>query len=370
MSITRSSGDRGRAIGRQAAACSSKRSATTTLRARMTRALELARRRIKSRLLDRAAPCAQWLARLVATPWPWRWLLRRDRRCAANRSAIGLVVPFPGLASGEGGGRRLPARLDRNPGAGERASALPTPRFKGRITFSDVTFGYEPGPNVLCGLDLEIRAGETIAFLSDDGRSRSAITDLLMRECQPGGGQVRVDGQDVREIARGCLRRQIALVVQGDDCLGEGACDSLVCGKTEACEAEIVGAAIAANAHDFIRRLPRGYATSADECSPALSASERRRISIARAMLQNAPIVILDEPLAGLEAESEDAVRVAFLRLIERRTSIVFTHHLATALLADRILTLVGGRAIELAHEQLLPRASARIIPFPARGRR
>ena len=252
----------------------------------------------------------------------------------------------------------------------KRSTAVAKSRFKGRIAFSRVTFGYEPGRNVLCELDLDIHAGETIAIFSDDGHSRSALIELLMGTRQPEIGQVLIDGQDIQEIARESLHGQIALVTQGNDILGARIRDSLTSDKPDACEAEIVSAAMAANAHGFISRLPGGYATCTREHGPGLSASERRRISIARAHLQNAPIVILEEPLAGLDAEGEDAVRVAFLRLIERRTSIVCTHDLATALLADRILTFIGGRLIELAHEQLLTRTSARIIPFPARSRR
>lgn len=303
----------------------------------------------------------RWLARRCEAFWPWGHTQARGGGAAEETAR----------SPSDLGPRPDPRRL-REPSIVPAGTTRARIRLEGRITFDGVMLSVDDARSRVCEIDLDLRAGETIAIFTDDRQWISALTELLTGRRHPASGELRIDGCDSRLIAPAALDRKIAVMTRAGEPAGTRILDSIARGRPGACHAEIVGAAIRAHAHDFIGRLPEGYATRLDACRPDLTTSQRRRIAVARMLLRNAPIAIIEEPLSGIELDRDDAARVALLRLLERRTSVILTHDLATALLADRIFAPVGGRVRELSHEQLLPKPdkTARVIHLPVRGRR
>lgn len=227
--------------------------------------------------------------------------------------------------------------------------------LRGAVSFEQVRFGYRPEEAILDGIDLEVRPGEMVALVGPSGAGKSTLISLLQRLHDPVSGVVRVDGLDLRGVRQHALRRQIGVVMQDALLFNDTIAHNIAYGRPTASREEIEAAARAANAHDFIMRLPAGYNTLVGERGGLLSGGERQRIAIARALLKDPPILILDEATSALDAESEALVQEALGRLVHGRTTFVIAHRLATVVNADRILVLKGGRIVEAGtHPELL----------------
>jgi subfamily B ATP-binding cassette protein MsbA len=228
------------------------------------------------------------------------------------------------------------------------------PQFRGEIEFQDVSFGYEPGRHILQNLNLRIEAGHVAALVGPTGAGKSTIISLIPRFYDPTSGVVKIDGTDVRRYKQKSLRHQISFVLQDTVLFHAPVWQNIAYGKPEASRAEILRAAELANAHEFIEKLPEGYNTVLGERGLTLSGGQRQRIAIARAVIRNSPILILDEPSSGLDAASEKLVFEALDRLMAGKTSIVIAHRLSTIRKAHAIHVVQDGRIIESGtHEEL-----------------
>jgi ATP-binding cassette, subfamily B, bacterial MsbA len=227
----------------------------------------------------------------------------------------------------------------------------------GAVSFKSVRFHYRPDEPVLNGLYLEAAPGRTTALVGLSGGGKTTVMNLLLRFYEAHQGEVLIDGQDVRSVSLPSLRRQIAFVSQ-DTFLFRGTVrDNIAMGRPDASEADIMAAAKAAYADDFIRAFAKGYDTEIGEQGTQLSGGQRQRLAIARAILKNAPIILLDEATAALDSESERAVQMALERLAQGRTTIVIAHRLQTILNADKICVIEAGRIVEEGtHDELLAR--------------
>jgi ATP-binding cassette, subfamily B, bacterial len=240
------------------------------------------------------------------------------------------------------------AILDVQEHLGDRPNARELDNVRGDVDFEDVHFTYEQGNRpLLCGINLSVRAGETIAVVGPSGSGKSTLMALLMRFYDPNQGVVRLDGTDLRDLKQGSLRRSIGVVLQDPLLFNDTARNNIAYGRPEACLSEIFQAAQAANAHDFLGRLPEGYETMLGERGSRLSVGERQRITIARALLKNPRVIILDEATSSLDAESEAMVQEALERLMKGRTTFVIAHRLSTVVNADRIIVLRNGAIAE-----------------------
>jgi ATP-binding cassette subfamily B protein len=225
----------------------------------------------------------------------------------------------------------------------------------GHVGFDEVGFKYPDGTAVLHDITFEARPGEMIALVGLTGAGKTTLVSLIPRFFDVASGRVLVDARDVRDYDVRSLRERIAIVLQEPVLFSGTIADNLRYGRLDASRAEIEDAARAAHAHEFISRLPKGYDTEVAEAGASLSGGERQRLSVARAILKNAPILILDEPTSSLDAISEEIVFAALKRLRAGRTTIVIAHRLSTVRDADRILVLDGGRiAAAGRHEELL----------------
>jgi subfamily B ATP-binding cassette protein MsbA len=234
-------------------------------------------------------------------------------------------------------------------------NATRAPRFKGAIEFDHVEFSYDEAQNVLKDISLKIGAGQLAALVGPTGAGKTTIVSLLPRFYDLTAGQIKIDGTDIRQFKSRSLRQQIGFVLQDTLLFRTTVAQNIAYGKPEATHAEVVRAAKLANADEFIEKMPRGYDTIIGERGLTLSGGQRQRITIARAIIRDSPILILDEPSAGLDAESEQLVFDALANLMEGRTSIVIAHRLATVRRADVIFVVDGGRVVEQGtHEELL----------------
>jgi ABC-type multidrug transport system fused ATPase/permease subunit len=234
----------------------------------------------------------------------------------------------------------------------------------GQIEFRDVSFAYDQSREVLSHMSLTIAAGERLAIVGATGAGKSTLASLIPRLYDPSGGAVLIDGHDLRTFRVQSLRDQVSMVLQ-DALLFSGSIrDNIAFGKPEATMEEIVAAARTANADEFIDRLPLGYETAVSERGTTLSGGQKQRIAIARAILRNAPILILDEPTTGLDAVSERLVVEALERAAEGRTTITIAHRLTTLRFADRIIVLEGGKIAEEGTHLELVRRRGRYASF------
>jgi ATP-binding cassette subfamily B protein len=242
----------------------------------------------------------------------------------------------------------------------------------GDLRWEHVRFSYTPGDRpLLDGIDLHVREGERVAIVGPSGAGKSTLISLVQRFYDPTEGVVRVDGIDVRALKQRSLRRQIGVVFQDSMLFNESVRANIAYGRAGATNAEIEVAARAANAHDFIVRLPQGYDTVVGERGSRLSVGERQRVSIARTLLKDPPILILDEPTSALDAESEAMVQEALGRLSRRRTTLIVAHRLSTVVDADRIVVLREGRIVEQGrHPELMARGGyyATLVARQTRG--
>jgi subfamily B ATP-binding cassette protein MsbA len=239
----------------------------------------------------------------------------------------------------------------------EKPDAKALPPFAREIRFESVRFQHDPERPTLQGIDLAIQKGEKVALVGPSGAGKSTIIDLLPRFFDVEGGSIRVDGHDVRDVVLASLREQIGIVSQETVLFRDSIRDNIAYGKPGATDEQIVAAARAANAHDFIVKKPGGYAWRVGERGHTLSGGERQRIAIARAILLDPPILILDEATSALDSESEAVVQAALQRLMVGRTVIVIAHRLSTIRDANRIVVLEKGRIAEVgSHDELMRR--------------
>ncbi len=237
----------------------------------------------------------------------------------------------------------------------DRPGARPAPPLRGKIEFSSVRFGYAPDQPVLKDLNLVVQAGQRAALVGLTGCGKSTLIGLIPRLYDVVDGQVRVDDQDVRAYTLESLRRQVSFVPQEALLFRATLAQNIAYGKPDATQDDIVRAATLANAHEFIVRMPQGYETIVGERGDTLSGGQRQRIAIARAIIRDAPILLLDEPSAALDPESEELIFEGLSRLMAGRTSITIAHRLATVRRADVIYVLDEGAISESGtHEQLL----------------
>lgn len=261
------------------------------------------------------------------------------------------------LQGATGSARRVWEVLQTETQVADRPGATLLEAPHGHVHFENVTFGYDPGRPVLREISLEAKPGETIALAGATGAGKSTLISLLPRFFDPWEGQVLVDGNNVKNLNLKSLRNNIAIVLQEPFLFPISVGENIAYGKPQATSHEIEAAAKAANAHEFILRLPQGYDTVIGERGATLSGGERQRISIARALLKNAPILLLDEPTSALDVETEQSLLQAIERLTQGRTTFIIAHRLSTIRRASRILVLNKGILAESgSHDELLKR--------------
>jgi len=244
--------------------------------------------------------------------------------------------------------------MDTVPEIKDREGANPLPPITREIEFDHVSFSYDRIP-VLKDIKLKIKAGEMIAFAGMSGGGKTTLVNLIPRFYDVSDGGILIDGRDIRDVTINSLRGQIAIVTQQTILFNDTVRNNIAYGDINKRDEDIVMAAKAANAHDFITKLPEGYNTIIGEQGVKLSGGERQRISIARALLKDAPILILDEATSSLDTESEVEVQDALDKLMKGRTTLVIAHRLSTIRNADRIIVIVDGKIVEEgSHESLL----------------
>jgi subfamily B ATP-binding cassette protein MsbA len=239
----------------------------------------------------------------------------------------------------------------------DQPAAKALPRIDGHITLDRVSFAYKDNSDqhVLRGVSLEIKPGEVLALVGPSGAGKTTLVNLIPRFFDPQSGGVCIDGQDIRSVQVKSLREQIGLVPQDTLLFGGTVRENILYGKLDATEDELIAAARAANAHDFITQLSKGYETIVGERGVKLSGGQRQRIAIARAILKDPRILLLDEATSSLDSESEGLVQEALDRLMQGRTSVVIAHRLSTVHHADRIAVLERGELVELGtHAELI----------------
>jgi ATP-binding cassette, subfamily B, bacterial MsbA len=240
----------------------------------------------------------------------------------------------------------------------EEPGAKPLPRFASSIEFDAASFVYDDGgPLILKGIDLKVRAGAVVAIVGSSGAGKTTLVNLLPRFYTATSGSVRIDGHDLRDITLRSLREQMAIVTQETILFNDSIWNNLCYGRPDMPDAKVIAAAQAAMAHDFIVQMPKGYQTIIGDRGQRLSGGQRQRLAIARALLKDAPILILDEATSELDSESEMLVQSALNNLITGRTVFVIAHRLSTIRRADMIAVIDGGTIRERGtHEELLAR--------------
>ncbi|MEP6662845.1 MAG: ABC transporter ATP-binding protein [Verrucomicrobiota bacterium] len=264
---------------------------------------------------------------------------------------------FPALQQHRASADRVIEILNAEPEIPERAQPLSLQNVRGEIRFENVTCGYETSRPVLRHVNLTIAPGEIIALVGASGAGKTTLTQLVPRFLDLTEGRVLVDGHDVRDLELASLRQNISLVFQDSVLLPVSIADNISFGRPSATRAEIISAAVAAGANDFIQKMPEGYDTVVGERGATLSGGERQRIAIARAFLKNAPIVILDEPTSALDSQTEAQIMSAFESLLKGRTALIVAHRLSTIRHAHRIAVMQQGTICEVGtHEELMLR--------------
>ena len=265
-----------------------------------------------------------------------------------------LTMEYAQLQRAMASGVRIFELLDVKPEIVESSRNIRLPRIKGEIRFEHVSFGYEPGLEVLHDIDLKILPGETLALVGPTGAGKSTMVSLIVRFYDVTMGRIRVDGYDVREIGQASYRRQLGLVLQ-DPILFSGTIrDNLRYGRLEATDAELIAAAKAVGAHDFIIKLADGYDTPLQERGQNLSMGQRQLISFARALIADPAILLLDEATANVDSFSEHILQQALKTLLKNRTAVIIAHRLSTIRDADRIVVLDKGRIVEEGRHEAL----------------
>ncbi|WP_152276844.1 ABC transporter ATP-binding protein [Methylorubrum populi] len=266
---------------------------------------------------------------------------------------IGAVIEtYP---KGIAGFRRYQQLLATEPDIADRPGAVPAPPLKGEIRFEGVRFGYSPDRPVLDGVDLTIRAGETVAFVGPSGAGKTTLLSLIPRFYEAEGGRITIDGHDIRDLTLASLRGQIGIVQQDVFLFAGTIRENIAYGRLDASEAEILDAAARARLDGLIAALPEGLDTVIGERGVKLSGGQKQRLAIARAFLKNPPILILDEATSALDTQTEREIQASLSELAEGRTTLVIAHRLATIRHADRIVVVVeSGIAEQGRHDALL----------------
>jgi ABC-type multidrug transport system fused ATPase/permease subunit len=264
------------------------------------------------------------------------------------------------LISSRAGLERVYQVLDVVPDIQDRPGAKPLPAVRGEIRLEGVSFGYEPERPVLSGLDLLIRPGQKVALVGRTGAGKSTLAGLVLRFFDPQQGRVTIDGHDLREVKVASLRRQVTLMLQEPILFHSSVTDNVRFARPDASLEEVREAARRAEAEPFILELPHGYDSVLGQDGLTLSGGQRQRLSLARALLRRAPIVILDEPTSALDVSTEALVWRNVAELLRGKTAIVIAHRLSTARMADVIVVMERGRIVEQGpHEELLARRGA-----------
>jgi ATP-binding cassette, subfamily B, bacterial len=259
------------------------------------------------------------------------------------------------LSKAAAAGERVIELLQQTPDVRDRADAVRAPAFSGAVRFADVSFGYEPGREVLKHVHLHVAPGQYVALAGPSGIGKSTLASLVLRLYDPTEGAVMIDGRDIREYTLASLRGQISVVLQDSILFAATVAENIAYGAPQATREDVEAAARLANAHEFIEALPEGYETVVGERGVTFSHGQRQRIAIARAAVRRCPILILDEPTTGLDEENERSVSEALERLAHGRTTFLITHDLQSAARADLILYLEGGRILESgSHRELI----------------
>jgi ATP-binding cassette subfamily B protein/subfamily B ATP-binding cassette protein MsbA len=271
----------------------------------------------------------------------------------------GLLATYGKLRAAEASIDRVLEIMDTREAVAESPHAGPLPELQrargGHLVFERVSFAYEPGRPVLQQISLELMPGETLALVGATGAGKSTLASLVPRFFDPLEGRVLLDGMDLREVQLASLRARVAVVLQEPFLLPLTVAENIAYGCRDASPEKIIAAAAAANAHEFIRALPRGYDTVLGEQGATLSGGERQRIAIARAVLKRARVLVLDEPTSALDNETERLVVEALQRLALGSTTLIIAHRLSTVRRASRVAVLEQGRLVELGtHAQLL----------------
>jgi len=255
---------------------------------------------------------------------------------------------FDTLQSAMAGGERLLELLDTQPEVKDAPAARELPPILGNVQFEGVSFHYSDDPTlVLDSIDLSVSAGQTIALVGATGAGKTTIIKLLARFHDPTAGVVRVDGSDLREVTQASLRRQMGIALQDPFLFNGTVKENILFGKLDASDEEIIAAAEAVGAHEFIINLRNGYETSVEEGGVLLSVGQRQLISFARALLADPRILILDEATSSVDTQTEQAIQAALAKLFKGRTSFVIAHRLSTITSADVIVVVEGGKIIE-----------------------
>jgi subfamily B ATP-binding cassette protein MsbA len=250
--------------------------------------------------------------------------------------------------------------LDVESDVAEKIDALELSPVKDAVEFKDVRFQYDKDTEVLKGINLKVRVGEVLAIVGSSGGGKSTLVNLIPRFYDVSNGSLTIDGTDIRDVTFKSLRKQIGIVTQQTILFNDTVRNNIAYGSPEASEEQIKDAARAAHALNFVQQLPEGFDTVIGESGARLSGGERQRVSIARAILKNAPILILDEATSSLDTESEHEVQQAIENLVQSRTTLVIAHRLSTIRNAHRIIVIQDGIIVEEGtHDTLLPRGGA-----------
>ena len=262
---------------------------------------------------------------------------------------------FLGLAKSQISVDRLLELVESEMVMQDEPDAVAAPALQGRIEFKNVSFAYKPGHEVLKNLNFTVAPGDTVALVGHSGAGKSTLISLLLRFYDPQQGEILIDGENIRRFTLKSLRQQITILLQDAKLFRQTVRENIAFGKAGATNEEVVAAAKLAEAHDFIEPMPEGYESMMHEGGENLSGGQRQRINIARAVIRNTPIIILDEPTTGLDARAEAKINTAIHRLTRGRTTFIIAHKFSTILNADKILLLEDGQlAHQGTHEQLL----------------